>query len=151
MLIIPHIRLAVPDDAGVIAGMSRDYIEWGLPWSWRAARVRSAILDRSTNVAVVPGGDEIIGFGIMQVAGDTAHLALFAIRPTHRHRGLGRVLMAWLEKPVAVAGVQRIRLEARADNLNALAFYRRLGFTELARVPGYYQGAIDAVRLEKRL
>jgi hypothetical protein len=31
----PPIRLAWPADAGSIAALSRELIEYGLPWTWR--------------------------------------------------------------------------------------------------------------------
>jgi ribosomal protein S18 acetylase RimI-like enzyme len=44
-----------------------------------------------------------------------------------------------------------VRLEVRADNPAALAFYTRLGFAHTSTMAGYYQGRIDALRLLKPL
>jgi ribosomal-protein-alanine N-acetyltransferase len=151
VLALPVVRLAAAVDAGSIAQMSRVDIEHGLGWSWTEARVLQAIRDQAINVAVLAQGEGILGFGIMQYREESAHLALFAIRATHRNKGLGSLLMSWLEKPAAIAGVHRIGLEARADNPAAIAFYQKHGFAEVARVAGYYQGVVDAVRLEKQL
>jgi ribosomal protein S18 acetylase RimI-like enzyme len=147
------IRLAQPGDAAAIAEMSRNYIEEGLGWSWQAPRVLRAIRDRSTNVAVMTESDPalVVGFGIMLYRDETAHLTLLALRPEHRNRGLGSVLVNWLEKPARIAGAERIRVEARADNPRAIRFYERLGFRRMHIVPGYYSGLADAVQLEKRL
>jgi len=145
------IRLAVARDAQAIALMSRRDIEHGLGWSWDEPRVLRAIRDRATNVAVADAGGQVAGFGIMQYADDTAHLALLAVQPTARHQGLGRRLVGWLEKVARTAGIERLHVEARADNANALAFYDAQGFVELSRVAGYYSRKIAAVRLEKRL
>jgi ribosomal-protein-alanine N-acetyltransferase len=151
MLILPVIRLATADDAGAIAEMSRSYIEQGLGWSWREGRVLRAIGDASTNVAVMTDDEKIVGFGIMQYWLEASHLALFAVRPRHRNRGLGRVLISWLEKPARIAGIERMRVETRADNQKAIAFYQQLGFTPLKTVTGYYGGVVDALQMEKRL
>lgn len=151
MLAIPDIRLAVPMDAGAIAAMSRDYIEHGLGWSWTAARVSHAIHEPSTNVVVARRRESMVGFGIMQYGDDTAHLALLAVDPTRRHQGLGKRLLGWLEQSARSAGMTHIRLEARADNRSAIAFYRSLEYLQAGTVPGYYEGSIDAVQLEKRL
>ena len=145
------IRLALPHDAANIAEMSRAYIEQGLGWSWTHARVLGAIRDRATNVAVTQQLGVVLGFGIMQYGDDSAHLSLLAVKPMHRHKGLGTQLLDWLEQSALVAGVERIRVEARADNPRAIAFYQRQGFRDLATITGYYQGAIDAIRLEKKL
>ena len=151
MLVPSTIRLAIAAEAAAIADMSRTDIEHGLGWSWREPRVLHAILDRATNVAVMVEDGGIVGFGIMQYRDVTAHLALFAIRPSHRNRGLGRQLLAWLEQPASIAGIRQLRVEARADNQQALAFYRRLGFKPMKTVAGYYSGMVDAVQLEKQL
>jgi len=148
---VSDIRLARACDAEAIATMSRECIERGLAWSWTVPRVLRAIADPSSNVAILGAGTTVLGFGIMSYGEDVAHLALLAVQPTHRSRGLGTRLLEWLEKPAAVAGIARVRLEARSDNPRAIGFYRRCGYQIVARVPGYYQGRIDAVRLEKML
>lgn len=151
MILAPTIRFATARDATAIAEMSRDYVEQGLGWSWTPGRVRVAVCDRCVNVAVIGGPEPIAGFGIMQYGDDSAHLALLAVRPNRQHRGLGAILLAWLEKPAQVAGIVRIRLEARADNPGAIGFYRKQGYCEVGRVAGYYRGTVEAIRLEKQL
>ena len=149
MLATPDIRLAVPDDARHIAQMSRDYIEHGLGWSWRPARVLRAMREPSTNVVVAHKHDAVSGFGIMQYGEDTAHLALLAVLPAARHQNLGARLVAWLEQSARVAGIKHIRLEARVDNHSAIAFYQRLAYRQSGKIAGYYDGVVDAVQLEK--
>jgi len=151
MVSIPLIRLAALQDSAFIAEMSRDYIEHGLGWSWTTARVRAAIGDRATNTAVIGGSDAILGFGIMQYGEERAHLALLAVRPDVQQRGLGSQLLDWLEQPARLAGIECVRVEARADNPRAIAFYRGHGYVQSAIIHRYYRGAVDAVRLEKRL
>jgi ribosomal protein S18 acetylase RimI-like enzyme len=150
-LAVPDIQLACGSDAECIAAMSRDYIESGLVWSWVPARVLRSIRDADSNVAVARAGGALIGFGIMHYGDDSAHLALLAVHPAHRNCGLGSRLLSWLEKCARVAGIQRIDVEARADNPLAVAFYRRQGYEPCAVIGGYYQGRIDAVRLRKPL
>ena len=151
MIATPSIRLATSQDAVTIAEMSRDFIEYGLGWSWTPVRVLAAVRDRDTNIAVLGEGGAIDGFGIMQYGDETAHLSLLAVAPQRQRRGLGSQLIAWLEQPARVAGIARVRLEARADNPAALEFYRRQGYREMGTVHGYYRGTMDAVRLEKAL
>jgi ribosomal-protein-alanine N-acetyltransferase len=146
------IRLAQWNDATTIAVMSRDLIERGLGWSWTAARVRRSIVDRHTNVAVVPleqGG--IGGFGIMKYDDEEAHLLLLAVRPALGRRGLGSALLQWLEKSAQVGGTAQIQVEARVTNGAARSFYRRHGYREVALLPGYYSGREASVRLVKEL
>lgn len=151
MIILPNISLANPSDARGIAEMSRDYVEYGLGWSWTPARVLKAIRDGSTNVAVVRERGTVQGFGIMRYGEQRAHLTLLAVQPAERKRGLGGVLLSWLEKSALVAGIERVQLEARSDNPVAIAFYRDQGYEDAGTVRGYYRGEVDALRLEKSL
>lgn len=151
MIIVPTIRLATPGDARAIAEMSREQIESGLAWTWTPERVRGAIRDDSTNVVVAMEGALLVGFGIMKYADEKAHLSLLAVAPQRRESGVGGKLLDWLEASAMAAGITRIELEARADNLGALAFYGLRGFRRFATVHGYYQGRIDALRLAKNL
>ena len=51
-----------------------------------------------------------------------------AVAPEHRRRGIGRALMAAAEAGVRALGCPKLAVQVRADNLEALAFYERLGF-----------------------
>ena len=88
MIFIPLIRLATAADAPAIADMSRQYIESGLGWSWTPARIAAAITDRETNVALIDQPDGVLAFGIMHYAERSAHLALLAVDPAQRRRGI---------------------------------------------------------------
>ena len=76
-----------------------------------------------------------------------AHLLLFAVVHSQRRRGLGRALLAWLEKIARLGGISLIRLELRANNDGARSFYRTLGYEDAGRLRGYYQSREDAVRM----
>ncbi len=145
------IRFATPDDAGAIAALSRDEIEHGLPWTWREPRVRHAIADPDTNVIVVGPPGAVAAFGVMYYADDDAHLLLFAVHRSRQRQGVGSALLRWLEEAARAAGAQRIRVEARMDNVAARSFYNEHGFHERALAPRMYSGRLDGVRLEKWL
>lgn len=143
------IRLATSADADAIASLSRMEIEHELPWKWTSTRVRRAIADSSTNVAVAYDGKLLVAFGIMSYRDEVAHLKLFAVHPLARRRGIGTAVLLWLEKVASVAGIGRICLEARHDNASAIAFYGRHGYSVRALIVGMYHGLEDGVRLEK--
>ena len=146
-----RIRLALPQDAPHIAAMSRDLIEGGLGWSWTQPRVMRSIRDSNTNVAVAYDAAELAAFGIMKYRDEEGHLHLFAVRESHRRRGIGTELMSWFERTAVVAGIGVIYLEARVTNGQARAFYAKLGYKEIKIVRGYYRGVESAVRLAKDL
>ena len=130
-----------------MAEMSRELIEAGLGWRYTPPRMVALIQDPETVALVACDGLRIHGFAVMQFGDVLAHLALLCVQPTQRQRGIGRRLIGWLVESARVAGISSIHLELRADNAAALAFYRRIGFTQTQRVPGYYDGQVAALRM----
>jgi len=51
-----------------------------------------------------------------------------AVRPDHRGRGFGRLLMADAERRLRALGCAKLNLQVRGSNTAAIEFYRRLGF-----------------------
>ena len=151
MITDASIQLATPRDAAAIAAMSLDQIEHGLGWSWTESRVARAIRDADTNVAVVRDQGSLVAFGIMSYRDDAAHLLLFAVRRSQQRRGIGSLVLRWLEKVAVASGAQRIHVECRRDNVAARNFYCEHGYHEQVITAGYYSGAVDAIRLEKWL
>lgn len=145
------IRLASPADATAIAAMSRDTIETGLPWTWTPERIAKAIRDPDTNVAVVGPPEALEGFAIMTYRDEDAHLILFAVRADKRRQGVGSALLLWLEDVARAAGLRRIRVEARRDNVPGRSFYSEHGYHERAITRSRYAAGVDGVRLEKWL
>jgi [ribosomal protein S18]-alanine N-acetyltransferase len=145
------LRLAAPSDAIQIAAMSREFIEQGLPWRWKSARILKAMSDPNTNVVVAAEHEVIFGFGIMEYKDETAHLVLFAVHPSVRRLGVGSQMLQWLEVVAVTAAISKIRLEAKADNHEASAFYVKHGYLVVERIPGMYLGLEDGVRLVKSL
>jgi ribosomal protein S18 acetylase RimI-like enzyme len=46
-------------------------------------------------------------------------------------------------------GARAIRLMVRADNVRAIAFYRRYGFRPSGRIPDYYEDGMTALKLRR--
>ena len=145
------LQLARLADAPVIARMSRDFIENGLPWRWTASRVQGKIRAPNVNVLVARIDRRIAGFAIMSYGDHNAHLDLLAVAPEYRRHGVARQMLRWLEKCALVAGTFRIALEVRASNRGAQLFYERLGYRRLVQLPGYYQGIEAALRMGRDL
>jgi [ribosomal protein S18]-alanine N-acetyltransferase len=145
------LRLAAPSDAIQIAALSREYIEQGLPWRWKSARILKAMKDPNTNVLVAAEQGMVLGFGIMDYKDETAHLILFAVHPCVRRLGVGSQMLQWLEAVALAAGISKIGLEAKAANQEARGFYVKHGYSVFERVAGMYLGVEDGVRLGKYL
>ncbi len=98
---------------------------------------------------------ELLGFAIARSlrSGGRAvlHIITIDVAPAARRRGMGTRLMDWMAAKGRELHVQALRLEVAVDNADAIGFYRRAGFAEVGRIPGYYLGRIDALVLERAL
>ncbi|MFU8945303.1 GNAT family N-acetyltransferase [Mycetocola zhadangensis] len=83
--------------------------------------------DEARTVAAAADPNRMI---IPEVDEYPAHLHIDLL-PEAQGQGLGRRLIDTLRAALAERGVRGLHLTMGADNLNAGAFYRRLGFTEL--------------------
>ena len=137
-------------DAGLIAEMSRRWIEHGLPWRYRAGAITRQIRGSETEVVVARDRQRVIGFGVAEFDFEArrAHLVLLAVQPSLRRHGVGAALFGWLHEIARRAGTTRIHLEVRADNAGARTFYEALGFRMIGRLRGYYNGRLDALKME---
>jgi ribosomal protein S18 acetylase RimI-like enzyme len=136
-------------DARRLAVMSQELVEVGLRPAWSASRITWHIRHPESMVLTARHAGATIGFAIMRFGDDVAHLNLLAVDPAHRRRGVARGLMTWLEETALEAGTFIIGLELRATNHAAFAFYSALGYRELGRVSGYYQGVEQAIRMAR--
>lgn len=102
---------------------------------------------------VLVASDEgvLAGFAVMKFHDEEAHLLLLAVEPMSRRSGIGRALVTWLEKSCRTAGLRIIRLEVRASNDSAKAFYDNLGYRFVGQVAAYYDSREAAVVMTRSL
>lgn len=79
-----------------------------------------------------------IGYAVISVAADEAHILNICIAPERQGRGHGRWLLRSLVTLAGDLGAARIFLEVRPSNPNAIALYQDEGFNEIGRRPRYY-------------
>jgi ribosomal-protein-alanine N-acetyltransferase len=145
------LKLAAPADAVPIAAMSRELIEAGLPWSWTPERVARNLRQPETLVLTARDGQRVAAFAIMHFGEERAHLSLLAVHPDYQRQGVARRMLEWLTASALAAGIASIHLELRESNLGARRFYLRQGYSETARIPGYYRGVETAVRMLREI
>jgi ribosomal protein S18 acetylase RimI-like enzyme len=56
-----------------------------------------------------------------------------------------------VEESAVIAGLFTMQLEVRSSNRSARRFYATLGYAETVRLPDYYNGSEDAIRLVRSL
>jgi ribosomal protein S18 acetylase RimI-like enzyme len=143
--------LARLGDAPRIARMSRTLIEAGLPWSWTPRRVAAHMRGREHLAVIATAENELAGFVLAQFGGSKVHLTLLGVAAHYQRHGVGRRLVAWVEESAVVAGLFTMQLEVRSSNRGARRFYAALGYGETVRLPDYYSGTEDAIRLVRDL
>jgi ribosomal-protein-alanine N-acetyltransferase len=90
----------------------------------------------------------IAGYGVLSVAADEAHILNVCTAPEAQGRGHGRRLLRALVQLARGHGAQRLFLEVRPSNPQAIALYHAEGFNEIGRRPRYYpakDGREDAI------
>jgi ribosomal-protein-alanine N-acetyltransferase len=80
----------------------------------------------------------VIGYAILMVALDEAHLLNIAIAADRQNRGLGRAFLEFIIGQARTAACQIVYLEVRPSNETARHLYRKMGFQQIAIRPGYY-------------
>jgi len=123
------------------------------PFPWTPGIFRDCL--RAAYPAWVLQGDAgIIGYGVLSIAADEAHLLNVCVDPAEQGQGHGRRLLRALVRVARAQGAQRVFLEVRPSNPNAIALYHDECFNEIGRRPRYYPahgGREDAIVMAKEL
>lgn len=83
----------------------------------------------------------IIGYGVLSIAADEAHVLNLCTSPGNEGHGLGQRMLQALLRIARGGGAQRVYLEVRPSNPRAIILYDRSGFNEIGRRPRYYPAA----------
>jgi [ribosomal protein S18]-alanine N-acetyltransferase len=94
----------------------------------------------------------IAGF-IVAEAGARArgHIITIDVIPSVRRAGVGSLLLRAAEDRLISVECRSVELETAVDNLSAIAFYKRHGYSVIRNLPRYYSNGVDALVLEKIL
>lgn len=115
------------------------------PWS-RGNFVDS--LNSGYSAWVLELNGEIIGYALMMMVLDEAHLLNLSIAKAYQKQGLGRLLLEHMMSVAQEKKAANMFLEVRPSNISAIALYENIGFNEMAIRRGYYpapNGREDAV------
>ncbi len=121
------IRPFVPDDeAGVVAlweaaGLTR-------PWNDPRKDIERKLRVQPEWFLVATAGAEIIGSVMAGYDGHRGWVNYLAVTPASRRAGVGRALMAEVERVLGDVGCPKINLQIRSTNLVAVGFYEALGY-----------------------
>lgn len=97
---------------------------------------------------------QIIGYGVLQVGADEAHLLNLCIDQPWQRQGFARSLLEHLVEQSRSRGAHVVFLEVRPSNTRAVALYQQSGFNEIGLRKDYYDssgGREDALVMARHL
>jgi ribosomal-protein-alanine N-acetyltransferase len=80
----------------------------------------------------------ILGYGGFWIMADEAHISTIAVRPEHRRRGVGELLLVAMVDRATELNAEVVTLEVRVSNTTAQNLYRKYGFHQVGLRRGYY-------------
>lgn len=99
-------------------------------------------------------GDELIGYGVLQIGADEAHILNLCIDGPWQRRGYAHLLLEHMVDEAVDRCAHVMFLEVRPSNTRAVELYQRSGFNEIGLRKNYYDargGREDALVMARNL
>ncbi len=121
-----------------------------------AARAATADPDLGTNKNYSPPlastDGAAAGFIVAEADGRShGHIITIDVVAAARRFGVGSLLLRAAENRLRIAECRSVELETAVDNVSALSFYKRHGYSVFKTFPRYYSNGVDALVLNKEL
>lgn len=149
----PKLREATLDDADSIHGLAAELAKTvgdASPNKDEVRRKLEALLDEPrVRVIVAEGEAGLLGAASLWIKPDLAHgdtvveVPMLVVAKEVRRGGVGKLLMAEVQKVATENGANLIELVATRSNVAAQEFYRSLGFTEADVVSLEFVGNVE--------
>ncbi|MFA7291564.1 MAG: ribosomal protein S18-alanine N-acetyltransferase [Rhodocyclaceae bacterium] len=86
-------------------------------------------------------GGELVGYMVVMMAVDEAHLLNISVDQRRQGMGFGARLLRHAMRVAKTLGARTLLLEVRPSNTRALELYRHFGFVRIGVRKGYYPAA----------
>jgi ribosomal protein S18 acetylase RimI-like enzyme len=121
-------QFAEPDSDAVVAlwvaaGVDR-------PWLDLRAEIAEKLERDPTLFLVATDDDRLVGAVMGAYDGRRGWAYHLAVEPGRQRTGIGRALMQALEVEMRALGIAKLNIQVRADNVQAVGFYERLGYVD---------------------
>lgn len=110
------------------------------PYPWTRGNFSDSLNSGYTAQTLLEG-EEIIGYSLMMLVLDEAHLLNLSVAKTYQKQGFGRALLEHMVDVAKSKQMANMFLEVRQSNLSAIALYENMGFNEMAIRRNYYPAA----------
>jgi ribosomal-protein-alanine N-acetyltransferase len=118
--------------------------------SYSRAELKAYMRHRESFTLVAVNGEtgRAAGF-IVAHGGLTGHIVTIDVIGAARRSGVGSLLLKAAEERLRTAGSRAVGLETAVDNVSALSFYKRHGYSVTKTWPRYYSNGVDALVMRK--
>ena len=143
MMIEPKLRPMTASDLDAIMAIERV----NFPFPWTEGNFKDS-MNSGYMCLVMEQGKQLMGYAILMMVLDEAHLLNISVAQSHQRQGWGRYLLIQMMEIGREKGGLNMFLEVRPSNHSALGLYESMGFNEMGIRPGYYpahNGREDAV------
>lgn len=103
---------------------------------------------------VVRENGALLGYCVLMMAPDDAHLLNISVARAAQGQGIGRGLLEWVDAQVRAHGLPSVLLEVRVSNARAQRIYEAAGYGRIGMRRSYYPavgGREDAIVMRKIL
>lgn len=143
---MPEFRKAEERDCEYVAALESKYIE--CPWS--VSVLRETVADELSTIYLLVDGDEILGYGGLKMALDTAEVYNMAVDEKHRRKGYGALILGKLIDHALDCGAREMFLEVNEHNEPAYNLYVAHGF-KISHVRKNYYKSGDAFVMRREI
>lgn len=133
---LPGMRPMQLRDVETVAAIERSTYEF----PWTRGNFRDSLY-AGYSCWVMEAGTAIVGYGVMMITLDEAHLLNLTVAPACQRRGWGTTMLQAFIDNARECRSRCLLLEVRPSNDGGRAMYTRFGFRRIAVRRGYYPAA----------
>ena len=100
------------------------------PWNNPARDIARKLTEQPELFLVGTCADAVVATAMVGFDGHRGWINYLAVAPEFRGKSFGRQLVREAERLLAERGCPKLNLQVRSSNTQAIAFYRKLGYTQ---------------------
>jgi ribosomal protein S18 acetylase RimI-like enzyme len=118
----------------VVDALWREVFPEGPPWNRAQFAIPAKLAVQPDLFLLAMCGDQVVGTVMGGYDGHRGWVYALAVKPDHRQQGIATELMAQLETRLLAFGCVKLNLQVRANNVQVIELYQRLGYSVEDRI-----------------
>jgi ribosomal-protein-alanine N-acetyltransferase len=119
--------------------------------AYSQAELKLYMRRRGSFTLVAAEAEKAGGFIVAEGNRGLGHIITIDVIAAARRSGVGSLLLNSAESRLKANQCRAVELETAVDNVSALSFYKRHGYSVIKTFPRYYSNGVDALVLQKDL